>query len=325
MKYLQWARKDGEVVHISQVDRGVACQCICDQCGAPLIAKKGSILVHHFAHENSECQGNQETLLHLKAKEIIEESKRLVVKGSKGNEVVVFDRVEVEKQVGSYRVDALGFKNGRECIVEIKVTHSCSREKVQYFIDKKLAAVEITIDSRREFDSLDEYSEYVISGAARRWISNPVLKQESYSGVVPIDHERIREIKEKRALREPVFLDQLLRAAKPKGKLHYGVLVNGDLRQYGIPYRGFPCVKSSDLPNEYGNLAMVLWNHRELRKYLGRRVGFNIIYDYDQSLVRKCDILFPQVVIRWVKDVDGQDLSDEIGSRRWWSKDYSWL
>jgi len=259
------------------------------------------------------------------AKEVIAESKRLRVKGGNGDTEVVFDSVEIEQPVEQFRVDAVGFKNNKQCIIEIAVTHKCSREKVQYFKDNKLAAVEITIDSRREFGSMDDYSEYVISGAARRWISNPVLKQESYSGVVPIDHERIRELKEKRALREPVFLEQLLRAAKPKGKLHYGMLVNGDLRQYRIPYRGFLCVKSSDLPYEYGNLAMVLWHYKEMRKYLGRRVGFNIIYDYDQSLVRKCDILFPQVVIRWVKDVDGQDLSDEIGSRRWWSKDYSWI
>lgn len=326
VRYLQWARKHGEVVHISQVERGAACQCVCDECGSPLIARQGSQRAHSFAHENSDCQGNQETLLHLKAKEIIEESKRLTVMGSKGNQEVIFDCVEVEQQVGPYRVDVIGVKDGRRCLVEIAVTHPCSLEKVQYFKDNKLAVVEISIDSCREFRSMDEYAEYVVAGAARRWISNSVLKQELPGVVMTIDHERIREMQEQRDRCEPVFLAQLKKAVGQRtNQPHYGTLVEADLRGYGIPNQRLLCVDSKELPREYGYFGMVLWHYTEMRKYLGREVRFDIIYDYEQSIYLKTYTLFPQVVIRKVKGVSDWDLSAEIGTRRWRKKGYTWI
>lgn len=326
MRYLQWARKYGEVVHISQVESGAACQCVCGQCGSPLLAKKGTERVHHFAHLNSECAGNQETLMHIAAKAVIAEKKRLGLKGRKGDQEVVFDSVEVEQQVGPYRVDLVGVRRDRRCIVEIAVFHRCGQEKVEYFRDNKLAVVEIQIDARREFDSMVEYSEYVIAGAARRWISGPMAGLEPAIGVVPIDHEGIREMQERRAQEEPVFLGLLRKAVGDRASaLHYGDLVEADLRGFGIPYQRFVCVRSMDLPVEYGNFAMVLWHHREMREFLGRRVGFNIIYDYEQSIFRKTGTVFPQIVVRWVKDVDLYDVFGEYGGRRWRRRDYSWI
>ena len=264
--------------------------------------------------------------MHLMAKQVLEESKRLRLEGSKGDRDIVFDRVELEQPIGPYRADAIGIINDRQCIIEVAVTHRCSQDKIQYCHENGLSVVEVLLDPRREFESMDEFSEYVIAEASRRWLSNSVHKQKTLPGVMPIDHERIRELKEKRARFEPVFLEQLLAAARHRAnKLHYGDLVEADLRGFGIPYQRFLCVKSQDLPVEYGNLAMVLWHHREVRKYLGRRVGFDIIYDYEQSIFRKTDTLFPQVVIRWVKDVAGSDLSDEIGTRQWRRKDYSYI
>jgi len=326
IRYLQWARNNGEVVHISQVESGLACQCVCDECGSPLNAKKGPQLAHHFAHAISDCPGNQETLMHLMAKEVIAASKKLRVEGGRGGQEVAFDSVELEVKVGPYRVDAIGQKNGRRCLIEFAVTHRCDPEKVQYFRDNSLAVVEIILDTHREIDSMNEFSEYVLAKAPRRWISNPVLKQETNSGAVPINHERIRELQEKRERLEPEFLHQLRKAVGDRpNRTHFGDLVEADLSELGVPNKRFLCVKSDDLPNEYGNLAMVMWHHREMRKYLGRRVGFDVIYDYEPSIYYKTGILFPRVVIRAVKGVSDWALADEIGTHAWRHKKYSWI
>lgn len=326
MKLLQWARRNGEVVHISQVERGAACQCVCDECGLPLIARQGPKNTHSFAHTDSDCQGNQETLLHLKAKEIIAGSKRLTVTGRKGNEEVVFDSVKIEQTVGPYRIDAIGVKNGRRCLIEIAVTHRCSSDKVLYFKENKLAVVEIAIDPRREFGSMEDFTEYVIAGAARRWISNSKLNRMPEVSAVPVDTERVRELLDGRDRLEPVFLGQLRKAAEQRlNQEHYGALVEADVRGFGLPYQRFLCVKSEDLPNEYGNFAMVMWHHKQMRKYLGRRVRFDIIYDYEQSIYWETGSLFPRIVIRAVEGVGRTDLYDEIGSRRWIDKRYPWI
>ena len=54
-----YAIKGEKSVHISEVERGLACGCICDECKDRLIAKKGTVKAHHFAHEaNHSCQSN---------------------------------------------------------------------------------------------------------------------------------------------------------------------------------------------------------------------------------------------------------------------------
>ena len=42
--------EDNKLVNIKQVERGLACQCTCFECGEAVIARKGEIKEHHFAH-----------------------------------------------------------------------------------------------------------------------------------------------------------------------------------------------------------------------------------------------------------------------------------
>lgn len=57
---------------ITEVPRGLDCNCICPACSARLIAKKGNLKAPHFAHyrstENQDCR---ETAIHLMAKYIL--------------------------------------------------------------------------------------------------------------------------------------------------------------------------------------------------------------------------------------------------------------
>ena len=72
---LPYARSSatGRTVHISSVPRGLDCNCVCQYCEQPLVAKKGAVKEHHFAHyrENSGC--SLESWLHATAKQMLAE------------------------------------------------------------------------------------------------------------------------------------------------------------------------------------------------------------------------------------------------------------
>ena len=71
----------GELVFVDDVPNGNACGCFCPKCKEPLMARNGGKKnQHHFAHSpESNCQGSYETTLHLLAKEIIKEEKKMVL------------------------------------------------------------------------------------------------------------------------------------------------------------------------------------------------------------------------------------------------------
>ena len=61
---------EGELVSIADVESGLKCNCTCTKCGEPLVAKKGEVKDHHFAHSvDSDCSG--ETIKHIMAKQEI--------------------------------------------------------------------------------------------------------------------------------------------------------------------------------------------------------------------------------------------------------------
>lgn len=70
---IPYGLKDGNLVHISEVSGGLSCGCRCPACASPLIAKKGNVRIHHFAHPGdagphaSKCV-SKESLLHLTGK-----------------------------------------------------------------------------------------------------------------------------------------------------------------------------------------------------------------------------------------------------------------
>lgn len=72
--------ENGITVHISEVEKGKKCGCICPACKSPLIARKGDLRQDHFQHVALiECKGAFESAVHLAAKRIIAERKRLTL------------------------------------------------------------------------------------------------------------------------------------------------------------------------------------------------------------------------------------------------------
>jgi hypothetical protein len=67
-----------QIRFIDDVPSGAACSCFCAACGSPLIARKGSVKVHHFAHEANqerpECLAGALNLLRRLAADFLRES-----------------------------------------------------------------------------------------------------------------------------------------------------------------------------------------------------------------------------------------------------------
>ncbi|MED3550145.1 competence protein CoiA family protein [Cytobacillus praedii] len=190
---MQFALKDGGIVHISEVESGLKCNCICPMCKGALVAKKGSIKIHHFAHDNQiECPYGIETSLHLAAKEIIKNKKTFRVPnvvlptGVKGKHRVLYQSrnieisdVKVEHKLGGIVPDILLDVNGNELIVEIKVTHGIDNIKLEKIKQLNISTIEIDLSKHKRNFELSKLEELLIDGVQnKKWIYNKKVEEE---------------------------------------------------------------------------------------------------------------------------------------------------
>jgi len=155
------------VVHISQVERGRACDCTCSACGAPLMAAKGSVRQHHFRHAvELDCEGAAESAIHRAAKQMLRERKQLNLPehrieatffDSQGvrhraaeilvrpGTVAEFDSVEEEAGLHGMRADLLAIEGNRPLIIEIRFRHPVDDEKRAKIVAAGVSAIEIDL------------------------------------------------------------------------------------------------------------------------------------------------------------------------------------
>lgn len=210
--YLTYALDEGgALVHVDAVAKGAKCACRCPHCDAPLYAKNGGrwpepgTRIHHFAHsQGHECEGAYESSLHLLAKEILQETGRIMLPKSNGSFFpsgsVRIRNVEIEKWDDHYgiRPDAEGIMdNGERLLIEFYVSHKVDNKKRQIIVDNHLKCIEIDIN----YQALDkaELKEFLAgTDEDRKWIvsipSPPQSKGESFSyGRNPM-YEKTRDI-----------------------------------------------------------------------------------------------------------------------------------
>lgn len=158
-KNVTYALKDGVLTHISDVESGLKCGCVCAGCKGELIAKKGEIKVHHFAHVNAECAHAYESALHLLAKDLFCQLKdfRLPVYNaesvpfSKTMPVINISDFEAKKEVWfeSFKPDVVLYKNDIPVLfVEIAVTHFVDHEKHNKIANLGVSCIEIDLSKQ---------------------------------------------------------------------------------------------------------------------------------------------------------------------------------
>lgn len=184
------------MVDVTQVPRGLACDCRCPGCGDPLLAKKGEVNVQHFAHHSgAECATGAETALHLAAKQLVADSRWIRLpslevavtrddpecgrfdarKTFGSDEAWHFDEVSLEMTIGAVRPDAVGFVDTTGHGIEIRVTHAVDADKQTYLKGLGLPFIEVNLAALTgqavTFDTL--VGEVLEAVDNKKWLFHP--------------------------------------------------------------------------------------------------------------------------------------------------------
>ena len=193
--------QSNRLVHVSEVPRGLACNCRCVACDEPLVARQGSVREHHFAHSSGRepCDVSHESLLHRYAKQVIAQASGLVtpphsdkIIGDLGLEFrseftswMSLVDVEVEHAIGGIRPDLLGFTElGCQVAIEVAYSSFCDLVKISTFKELSLPALEIDLRAftPEAFDP-DAVKRTVLDDvASKRWLwpEQPVLPLDPF-------------------------------------------------------------------------------------------------------------------------------------------------
>ena len=187
---LVYAIKEGQIVHISAVEKGLACGAACPACGERLIARKGKKVSHHFAHHSvKECEYGYETLLHLAAKEIIARHKFMTIPPvyvgfmSSKKPVLIsparkikIDRVELEKRQECLIPDIVIYSGDKKLFVEILVTHRVDKRKLYEITKAGISTIEIDLSDKPVLTE-EELSDVVLNDVeSKKWVYNSVAE-----------------------------------------------------------------------------------------------------------------------------------------------------
>lgn len=190
---LPYGLKDGALIHISKVESGLVCNCICPSCHTQLVAKKGENVQDHFAHYSTEsCAGALESALHIATKEILTKEKRITlpavyIQFKSGRQPMLLaapkeykvDSVRVESPIGNITPDLILSIGQRELLVEIFVTHRVDRQKINKITELGMSAIEVDLSTSPRDLSMETLSELIVNGVDnKRWLNNERVRQE---------------------------------------------------------------------------------------------------------------------------------------------------
>src|SRR5436305_2103445 len=158
---LPFGLRDGLLLHVDEVSQGLACGCVCPGCRQRLIARKGQVTKHHFAHHHGgSCATGLETALHLAAKRVLGEQRRIALPpvilefASHRAPIVIatertyeVDDIQEECRLGGIVPDLLISCGGQQLMVEIRVTHAVDDAKLAKIRAMGISAVEVYLSS----------------------------------------------------------------------------------------------------------------------------------------------------------------------------------
>jgi len=139
----------GDLINELEGKKGIDYEC--PGCGNILRIRGGDIIGLHFYHvENIECDG--ESYWHKIYKKVFSESKTIKM----NDKTYKFDRVELEKNFGDIRPDAIGYINDVPHLIEFWHTHKVDIEKAQKIINMQAICIEIKVQPYLKAETLIE-------------------------------------------------------------------------------------------------------------------------------------------------------------------------
>lgn len=194
--------KDGRMYEPRQVKLGKACGCICPGCGGALNAKHAlkEKVVPHFQHQSGDnCNSGRESAIHLAAKQLIEDHRKLYFPELLARIEVMDDsgylhrpsklireagisllhNVRLEETVVDFRPDLMANdENGYAVLIEVAVTSFIKEGKLAKIVKNNTATVEIDA-STVPIHSLDQLAKLLFEPSNLvSWIYHPNVKDE---------------------------------------------------------------------------------------------------------------------------------------------------
>ncbi|KKM04060.1 hypothetical protein LCGC14_1768050 [marine sediment metagenome] len=236
------------LVHITYVERGKKCYCVCPSCRSPLIAAKGSKKQPHFKHAVvNECEGGMESAIHLAAKQMIMEKKQITLpkyvsiasatdsRGIKHTEgktvvedgtVITFDSVQEETELHGMKADILAKKGNKSLIIEIFYRHKVEDQKLVKITEANISAIEINLSDLTPEDVKNWETFWLCINDPRRvqWLhyakAHPELKKQLEMKIQAQIQEQEEEYKQEE-IREKKVLSRALYVLKTRPRKQY--------------------------------------------------------------------------------------------------------
>ena len=187
MDELKYGLFGDKLVCIDEVESGLACNCLCPHCRAQLIARKGSHRVKHFAHYRlADCNHGTETALHLMAKNIVSETRKIFVPYvpkteydfSNQGKIITFEKAELEKSLSSsIRGDIILYSGSSYLNIEIKVTHEVDLDKTVELFNLGIPTIEVDLSDIKSNFTPEVIAERLLADTHIRLINSPKRKE----------------------------------------------------------------------------------------------------------------------------------------------------
>lgn len=294
----------GKLVFVDDVENGVKCNCTCPSCGEKMVAKNnGEIKDHHFAHSSgSDCDGYKETLLHIWSKQIIEDSKMLMIPNYKNLpwKKLNFKHIQIEQtdKLTNLKPDIIGISDdGLELWIEIFVTHKCNEDKKRLINENSINCIEIKIPKEiEEKEQLKKFLIYSIDCNFKHFLNYPygdALMQEKNNLKKQEEYNRVNSAKitqNKKSERERISDKFPFRNQKEVDYfIKYGDYKKIDETQDSYKYFGKPRSQWSNDELKWYQKNVGKWTDDEIKQYQKNVFGI-IDYEIDNEKQIKIDI-----------------------------------
>lgn len=176
----------GRMRGIDEVEQGLACNCVCPECGSPLVARKGAVRVHHFAHQGARCTTGAETALHRMAKQIVADERRLVLPGQDTPTPYQDAALPDDMCWPGRRPDVVLWSDSATLHVEVTVTHRCGPEKLDEIIRAEIPTIELDLSQAYQRQRLG----WTVEQLTDRLIHDPAIRHWLHLPEPPPEKQR---------------------------------------------------------------------------------------------------------------------------------------
>ena len=183
----------GRLVSVKEVSSGLACGCVCPRCKQTLVAKKGEIKVHHFAHHNADpCDYAVEVAVHMLAKQVLEKAGRIklpeleIMGWPRSQRVCVhkerwveLDRVYTENRFHKVVPEIVVESGGHKLIVEVFATKRLRSEKCAKIREAKVPCIEVNLTQYMDLQDISLISQMIVNEVDRKsWVYSEKAERE---------------------------------------------------------------------------------------------------------------------------------------------------